>query len=66
LLHFKIDNSNVTIERKCRGSSRGAWTLKNAEKIKNLFGLNRRGNNQGKKGLGNQGESRREFDPKAE
>jgi hypothetical protein len=36
-LHFKSDNSNVSIERKYRGNSRGAWSLKNAEEIKNYL-----------------------------
>jgi hypothetical protein len=45
-LHVKNEISNVSIERKCRSNSRGAWSLKNAEKIKNLFGWNGRGNDQ--------------------
>jgi len=51
VLQSKREKSNVSVERKCRGDSRVVWSLKNAEKIKKLFGWNRRGKDQSRKRL---------------
>jgi len=63
---IKSDISNGSIEQKCHGCCCGAWSLINAEKIKDLFSWNWRGNDQSIERFRSGEASCGESDPKAE